>query len=53
MKFRYSRYDLTLYFIGMPIKPFANRADQDQELPDQGLLYLLINVNMIRYDPTL
>ena len=41
-------YCLTLYLIEMPFNAFANIADLDQ-----GLLSLLINGNMIRYDRTL
>ena len=31
---------LTLYLIEMPLNTFANRADPDQAVPDQGLLCL-------------
>ena len=32
------------YFIEMPFNTFANRADPDQELPDQCLLCLLMEI---------
>ena len=36
--------DLTLYLIETPFNAFAYRADLLEELPDLGLIYLLLEI---------